>query len=258
MGGDCMSRNTKSALVFILFMGVVSLFSDMTHEGARSIYGNYLSLLGASATVIGFVTGLGELIGYSLRYVTGRIADHTKNYWTMTIFGYAVNVLAIPCLALISDNGWILAAVFIVMERVGKAIRQPAKNTLLSFAASRGGVGKGFAIQEFMDQIGAFLGPVLLYYVFWIKNGMGLLSVYSLGFAVLGIPAFGCIVCVLLAKRSFPHPELFEPAMPQIEKVNFQRPFKLYMLAICLFAFGFIDFPLITMHVAHSGLFEAA
>lgn len=249
-----MSNKTKSAMAFILFMGVVSLFADMTHEGARSVYGNYLNLLGASATVIGFVTGLGELLGYSLRYVTGRIADETKNYWTMTIFGYAVNVLAIPCLALIPDTGWVWASILIVAERVGKAIRQPAKNTLLSFAASQNGLGKGFAIQECMDQIGAFLGPVLLYYVVLMKSDTGAIQAYSWGFAALGIPAVCCIACVLLAKRSFPHPETFESVKPKKETMHLQKSFIWYMAAICLTAFGFIDFPLITMHVANNGL----
>ena len=122
----------RKAYSFILIMGIVSLFSDMTHEGARSIYGVYLHIAGASATVIGFVTGFGEFIGYSFRLLTGYIADKYKNYWTMSIVGYAINMLAIPALALIPENGWLYACGLIIIERAGKAIRQPAKNTLVS------------------------------------------------------------------------------------------------------------------------------
>lgn len=55
-------KKWSQAMTFIVLFGIVSLFSDMTHEGASSIRGAYLSLLGASAGMIGFVSGLGELV----------------------------------------------------------------------------------------------------------------------------------------------------------------------------------------------------
>ena len=140
-------RKASPAVVFVVLMGIVSLFADMTHEGARSIYGAYLPLLGASATALGFATGFGECIGYALRLATGIIADKTKHYWGMTMLGYGVNIVAIPFLALVPENGWFWACLLIILERTGKAVRQPAKNTLLSFAATRVGVGKAFAVQ---------------------------------------------------------------------------------------------------------------
>jgi hypothetical protein len=139
----------KAAFSFVLLMGIVSLFSDMTHEGAASIIGAYLSLAGASAAVIGFVSGLGEFIGYSLRLVTGWFTDKTKKYWLMTIIGYTVDCMAIPALALVPKNGWIWACLLIVVQRTGKAIKKPAKDTLLSFAESQAGTGKNFAISLF-------------------------------------------------------------------------------------------------------------
>lgn len=160
-------------MVFILLFGMVSLFSDMTHEGAASIRGAYLSLLGASAGVIGFVSGLGELTGYSLRYLFGRWADRTKQYWTMTIGGYVLDVIAVPALALVGENGWVAACGLLLFQRLGKAIKKPAKDTLMSFAASQTGTGKSFGIQELLDQIGAFLGPVLLYLVMLKPDGGG-------------------------------------------------------------------------------------
>ncbi len=151
-------------------MGIVSLFSDMTHEGAASILGAYLSLAGASAAAIGFVSGLGEMIGYSLRLVTGWLTDRTKKYWPMTILGYVIDSMAIPALALVPRGGWIWACALIVLQRTGKAVKKPAKDTLLSFAATQTGAGKSFAIQEFLDQIGAFLGPVILFLVMLLKQ----------------------------------------------------------------------------------------
>ena len=132
------------AMAFITLMGIVSLFSDMTHEGARSVLGEYLNLAGASAATIGFVSGVGELCGYSLRLLSGFLADKTKKYWTLVIVGYALQVLAIPALALIPENGWVLACGLVILERSGKAIKKPGKNTLVSVAASESGTGKGF------------------------------------------------------------------------------------------------------------------
>ena len=149
-------RSLTPAMTFILLFSIVSLLSDMTHEGAASIRGAYLALLGASAATIGFVSGLGELVGYSLRFLFGKLADRTKRYWLITIIGYTVDVLAVPALALAGEHGWILAGGLIIIERIGKAIKKPAKSTLLSFAATQEGIGKSFAIQEMLDQIGAF------------------------------------------------------------------------------------------------------
>ncbi len=159
------TKNMTPAMSFIVLLGIVSMFSDMTHEGATSIRGAYLYLLGASASTIGFVSGLGELVGYSLRYVFGIITDKTKKYRTMTIAGYVIDVLAVPALALVGENGWVLASILLVVERTGKAMKKPAKNTIMSFAAKSEGAGKSFAIQEALDQLGAFLGPV--FFVFY-------------------------------------------------------------------------------------------
>lgn len=158
-------KKWSQAMIFIVLFGIVSLFSDMTHEGASSIRGAYLSLLGASAGMIGFVSGLGELVGYSMRYVFGKLTDKTKRYWPMTIFGYLLDVLAVPALALVGEHGWIWACALLIIQRMGKAIKKPAKDTIMSFAASQEGVGRSFGIQEVLDQIGAFAGPVLLYLV---------------------------------------------------------------------------------------------
>ena len=146
------NKRLSQAMLFILMFGVVSLFSDMTHEGASSIRGAYLDLLGASAGAIGFISGLGELIGYSMRYVFGRWADKTKQYWPMTVVGYILDVLAVPALALVGEHGWIAACILLVIQRMGKAIKKPAKDTIMSFAASQEGVGKSFGIQEVLDQ----------------------------------------------------------------------------------------------------------
>lgn len=244
-----------SAMAFILLMGIVSLFSDMTHEGARSILGAYLTMAGASAAAIGFVSGFGEFLGYTLRLLSGVLADKTKRYWPLTVVGYIIDVMAIPALALVPRGGWIWACGLMLLERVGKAIKKPSKDTLLSFAASRHGAGKSFAIQELLDQIGAFLGPVILFLVLFFNQQGDPYKNYALCFAILGLPAIVTIALLLLAKSRFPNPEQFEPEVPVKEAFHLRREFVLFMAAISFMALGFIDFPLITMHSVRHNLF---
>ena len=253
-GTDNKAPIRKTAFAFIILMGIVSLFSDMTHEGAASILGDFLSLAGASAAAIGFVSGLGELIGYSLRLLTGWISDRTKKYWPMTVLGYVIDCMAIPALALVPRGGWILACILIVVQRTGKAIKKPAKDTILSFATSQTGAGKGFAIQEFLDQIGAFLGPVLLFVIMLLKKSGDQFSIYTVCFAILGIPAVVTVVLLLVAKRRYPNPEEFELTAKEAAPFRMNRSFILYIIAISLFAAGFLDFTMITMHTARTGL----
>ena len=247
-------RNKKisSAMIFIILFGIVSLFSDMTHEGASSIRGAYLSLLGASAGAIGFVSGLGELVGYSMRYVFGRLTDKTKQYWSMTIAGYILDVLAVPALALVGEHGWVAACGLLIVQRMGKAIKKPAKDTIMSFAASREGVGKSFGIQEVLDQIGAFLGPMLLYLVMLLKTEGSTFKIYSTCFAVLAVPGAITIILLLATKHYFPNPEQFEPEEKEFVPFKMKKEFVFYIAGISLFAFGFIDYSLIIMHVSNT------
>lgn len=245
-------KKLSQAMLFIILFGIVSLFSDMTHEGASSIRGAYLSLMGASAAAIGFVSGLGELIGYSMRYVFGKLTDKTRRYWPMTILGYTLDILAVPALALVGEHGWIAACGLLIVQRMGKAIKKPAKDTIMSFAASQEGVGKSFGIQEVLDQIGAFLGPVLLYLVMLFKTEGTTFEIYSFCFAVLAIPGAVTLILLLVTRCKFPDPEHFEPEPKEYIPFRMKKEFILYIAGISLFAFGFIDYSIIIMHVSRS------
>ena len=152
------SVSRQSAIRFIITLGTISLLADVTYEGARSINGPFLGTLGASAAVVGIVSGAGELIGYVLRLAGGVAADKTRRYWTLTVIGYVINLLAVPLMAL--ANHWGAAAALIIAERAGKGLRTPARDVMLSQASKIVGRGWGFGLHEFMDQTGAFLGPL--------------------------------------------------------------------------------------------------
>src|SRR5204863_2594542 len=122
----------RSALQFVLIIGIVNFFADFTYEGARGIVGPFLGSLGASAAVLGFVAGFGELMGYALRSVSGYFADRFHRHWIFAFLGYAVNMLAVPALALTTQ--WPAAATLVVVERVGRGIRKPTVDAMLSYA----------------------------------------------------------------------------------------------------------------------------
>ena len=230
----------QSALKFVVIIGVVSLFADMTYEGARSITGPYLAFLGASGTIVGIVAGFGELIGYGLRLVSGYISDRTGRYWPITLVGYVINMLAVPLLAL--AGSWPLAALLMIAERAGKAIRNPPRDAMLSHATHEMGRGWGFGIHEALDQIGAVLGPLIVTAVLYFKGS------YQTGFAVLLVPALQALSVLLAARLLYPRPRDLETILPELETKGFSRKFWLYLVAASLVGAGYIDFPLIAYH----------
>jgi len=235
-----------SAWKFIILVGVVSLFSDMTYEGARSISGPFLGTLKASALVVGVVAGLGEFLGYALRLGSGYLADRLGRYWLITFAGYALNLLAIPLLAL--AGSWEIAAMLLLAERIGKAIRTPARDAMLSHATSAVGRGWGFGFHEAMDQIGAVTGPLIVAAVLYYRGG------YREGFAVLLLPAVLALVVITAAARLYPHPQHLEVSAPALKTTGFTRPYWLYVVAAGLVGAGYADFPLIAYHFGKTAL----
>ncbi|HET6520536.1 MAG TPA: MFS transporter [Geminicoccaceae bacterium] len=230
----------RHAVRFIVLLGVVSLFADMTYEGARSITGPYLALLGASAATVGIVAGFGELVGYAARLASGWLSDRTGRYWAVTIFGYGLNLFAVPLLAL--TDRWELAVVLIVAERMGRAIRSPARDAMLSHAASRTGLGWGFGLHEALDQTGAILGPLTVAAVLYLRYG------YHEAFALLLVPAVLAMAVLIAARINFPRPRDFDLAPPALEGSAMPRALWIYLAGVALLGAGFADFPLIAYH----------
>ncbi|MDO9070081.1 MAG: MFS transporter, partial [Deltaproteobacteria bacterium] len=231
---------------FIILLGVISLFSDITYEGARSISGPFLGELKASALVVGVVAGLGEFLGYTLRLASGYLTDRLGRYWPMVFVGYSVNLLAVPLLAL--AGSWEIASVLLVAERMGKAIRTPARDAMLSHATASVGRGWGFGFHEAMDQIGAVTGPLIVAAVLCYRGG------YREGFAVLLLPAVLALMVIAMAARLYPHPQHLEVSAPTLKTTGFTRPYWLYVVAVGLLGAGYADFPLIAYHFGKTAL----
>lgn len=246
MKNETSAEVAKLALRFVLIIGVVNFFADMTYEGGRGIVGPFLGSLGASATTVGFVAGFGEMAGYALRSVSGFFADRTHKYWTITFIGYAVNMLAVPALALAGN--WPVAAALLVAERTGRAIRKPAVDSMLSHAGHAIGHGWVFGLNEALDQAGATLGPLITAWVLYKREG------YHHAFGVLLISALLCLSVVFVAWRLYREPQELEGKSPQVvADKTFSQSFWLYLAAGALIAAGFADFSLIAFHFQKSG-----
>ncbi|GLK73743.1 MFS transporter [Ancylobacter dichloromethanicus] len=231
----------RIAVRFVLLIGILSFFADFTYEGSRSILGPYLEAFGATATVVGIVTGFGELLGYGLRLVSGRWADATGKFWPITIFGYVVQMAAVPALAL--TQNWPQAAALIILERVGKAIRNPPRDVMLSHAGKQvGGYGLVFGIHEAMDQFGAMFGPLLIAFILAHRGS------YHEAFAVMLVPALINLAFVGLARWLYPRPQDLESSPPNVSGEGLPRIFWVYLGGAALVAAGFADYPLIAYH----------
>jgi MFS family permease len=244
----------RAASAFIVLMGIVALFGDMTYEGARGLVGPYLELLGASAAAVGFAAGLGEFLGYALRVVSGWCSDRARAYWPFVIVGYSINLVAVPGLAFVDT--WQAAVALLLLERIGKAIRSPARSTLVSYAANQAGIGKSFGIEEALDQIGAVSGPLLTALAIWVARAEPVAARYRTAFLVLLAPVFLNLALVLHARRRFPQPDTWEQSEPHAH-AHFGRLFRWYVVAVMLLGLGFADWALIAYHASHAQLFDS-
>src|SRR5262245_22949820 len=218
----------------------------MTYEGSYSIMGPFLKDLGATAGQVGVIAGLGEMFAASLRLFSGRLADRTRAYWAIAIGGYALNLLVVPALAFVGT--WQAAALLVIAERTGKAMRGPARDVLLSQATGKVGHGWGFGLHAAMDQAGAVLGPLLMVVT------VARLHSFAPAFLRLGIPAALAFVAMIAARLVYagtkpaPAPVNEQKALPKV--------FWMYVAAAAVLAFGYLDFPVLSYHFQKTKLVE--
>ena len=244
-----MSRPTSRDLAwrFVIAIGVVSLFADFTYEGGRSIVGPYLGVLGATPLLVGVVAGVGEFLGYGLRLLSGGFVDRRGHHWTVVIAGYAINLLAVPALAL--TGALAPAAGLVFAERLGKGLRTPARDALLASASHDLGRGRAFGLHELLDQIGALVGPLVV-------AGAVALSGYRLGFAVLLVPALAALAALAPARRLEPEGE--RQAAPRLSTRGFSPLYWSYLAFAALAVAGFAHFALVAFRFGADGVLPPA
>ena|SRR5258707_8939854 len=234
----------RNALAFILAFGVVSLFGDMAYEGMRGINGQFLGSLGASGTAVGIIAGTGELAGYLIRLVSGRFVQRSGAYWLFSIGGYALTMAAVPAMAFVFN--WQSAALFVVLERTGKAIRGPANSTMMSRAGEQIGQGWAFGVQEALDQTGAVIGPLITALVL-AHHGE-----YRSAYAWLAVPAVLTMLTVITLAWRFPFAGHVAQKATGTAAVGLSRAFWFYIASAALLGFGFADFSLMAFHFSRA------
>jgi MFS family permease len=233
-----------SAVRLIVLFGVVSLFADMTYEGARSLIGPFLLTLGANAAQVGLIAGFGEMVATALRFFSGRMVDRTRAYWALTILGYVLTAAAVPLMAFAGN--WWMAALLVVAERTGKGLRGPARDVLLSSATVHVGHGWGFGLHTAMDQTGAVLGPLLM------AAAVAQSHQFGPAFLRLAYPGAAAVAALLVARALFP--VALSPPRPPVIQRELPRVFWFYVAAAGLLALGFADFPLLAYHFERARL----
>ena len=245
-----MTKTPKSTVLrFVILIGVVNLFADLTYEGGRSVTGPFLAQLGATAAIISIVSGAAEFLGYGLRAVAGYVADRTGRYWTLVFLGYAINMFAVPALALAGN--WPAAACLIAAERTGRAIRRPIVQGMLSHAKEEVGGGRAFGINESLDALGATIGPLVVALVLAWRGD------YRLGFAVLLCSALLCLALLVVVRRQYPNPQSFERPT-ETQALRLRSSYWWYVGAGAFIGFGFVDFSLIAFHFQKTGTLQGS
>jgi len=236
-----------SAFAFVMTMGVVNLFADMTYEGGTALNGQFLASLGAGAAAVSIIAGVGEFLGYSLRSVSGYFADRTGRYWWFTFAGYAINLLAVPAMAL--AGSWPVAAAFMLAERIGRAVRKPTVEAMLSYSTGKHGKGWVYAVNTAMDETGAALGPLLMAAA--LSRGASFKS----GYAMLLVTAALALAALVVARVLFPVPANLERGGPKTATAHgFTRAYRLYMIGGSIFALGVGSFELVAFHLTTTGV----
>ncbi len=235
----------KVFMVFIMF-GLVSLFADITYEGARSISGAYIRVLEGTGLIAGAIV-IGEFLGYIMRFISGLAADRLRSsriLWAFTISGYIIALSAIPALAF--AGRWEMALALLFMERIGKGLRTPSRDVILSEVVEGLGRGKGFGLHEVMDQVGAFTGPIIVTLSIAGSGGS-----YSPAFLALSIPAIASLASLSAAALMYPRVRSISVERPVVGW-GLDRDFKLFSIALSLMTAGYLPWTIISYHLKAS------
>lgn len=243
------NKHVLSAWQFIVWFGVVSLFADFVYEGARAVTGPYMAHLGASAALIGVVTGAGEAIALAGRLITGPLVDKTRAYWPLAIAGYLLTIVSVPLLG--ATTTLLVASTLIITERIGKAVRSPGKDVMLSHATAAIGRGKGFSVHEALDQTGAVLGPLLVAVILGTTHNS-----YQWAFSALAIPGLIVVFTISKLRQRVPDPSVYDHRASKTFTIHdkesiwsFSREFWLYVGFTIVATIGFGTFGVLSYHL---------
>lgn len=244
-------KHISKAFMIIIMFGIISLFGDMVYETARSSNSQYFSLIGISAAKVGLIFGIGEFLGYFLRLISGFFSDKSGKHWIFMFIGYGM-LISVPLIGF--TEKWDILIVLLLMERIGKALRNPPKDTILSEVAEKEvGVGLAFGISEALDQIGAFLGPLIFTAVFYITCKNGAVQ-YQTGYKMLFVPYILLMTVLSLAYKRVKKSNILPEIKKEYKSEKLQKIFFVYMAFAFFCALGFVNFSIIGYHLKNHSL----
>ncbi len=235
-------NNHRSAYLGIALLGIVSLIGDIVYEGSRGLVPEYFKFLGATALVVGLVGGLGDFLGYAVRLVSGFLVDATRAYWFFILLGYGL-IVSIPLLGI--STGLEMAVLLVLLERLGKALRAPARDTVLSVVSKDVGAGKAFGLHELLDQVGGMTGPLIVAGLMLFSGGD-----YRFTFSLLFLPFLVLLLALSYTYKRIGKRQATEQPQTDMKKEKLSRPFYVYTFAVLLNTVGLIPYMLILYKVS--------
>ncbi|WP_426225328.1 MFS transporter [Pseudarthrobacter sp. DSP2-3-2b1] len=185
----------------IVWLGVVSMFTDISSESVAAILPLYITgFLGLSVVAFGVLDGINQGASALVRIAAGWASDRMGHPKRVALAGYGLSMAARIGL-LFAGGFWSLTAV-ITGDRIGKGIRTAPRDALITVSAQPEHLARHFGVHRMLDNIGAATGPLLAFFVLMlIPNGYLTVFVISLAFAVIGVAALALLVPDLRAGR---------------------------------------------------------
>jgi len=240
-----------AGLMLIIMIGLVDLCADVTYEGGRSMIGQFLGFLGATGSNITIIMGVSEFLGYVARLFSGIIADRTRKYRVLIFIGYLLNMIALPLLSV--SYSLPIATCLIMLERCGRAVRIPARDVLVSYAAQSTGIGFGMGLREFFDQLGAIIGPLYIALMWYVSHD------YRMSFAMLAMSALLTMILLYkaLSSRMAHEFEHRSHEYASLHTAQFTSAWWWFLGAVVSLGCATIDFQLLAYHMQHRGVMDA-
>jgi MFS family permease len=220
----------------IVFLGLVSFFTDLSTEMVYPLIPLYLASMGATPILMGVIEGVSESLASLLKVYSGYVTDKSQRKKALAFWGYTSSLFY--KFALIFASSWTGILVARVVDKIGKGIRTSPRDVLISESVDKGNMGKAFGIHKALDELGSALGILITFFVFVRVTGGGGDFDYKRLFAYSMIPAvFGLVMFLFIKqKKKRAEPKVREAFWKNIKKLDNQL--KLYLLVVLFFGLG--------------------
>jgi len=223
----------RPGLVNVVFLGLVSFFSDLSTEMVYPLIPLYLvATFGATPALVGVIEGIAESLASLLKVFSGYLSDRFQKKKGLAFWGYAAGV--VYKLALLVAGSWagILAAR--VIDRLGKGVRTAPRDVLVSESTDSTTMGKAFGLHKALDMTGSAIG---ILFTFFLLVRMNNVVNYQQIFTISIIPGLlGLAMFLFIRQTKAPRTITREPFWRGVGRID--RQLKVYLVVVFLFTLG--------------------